>query len=304
MHGFTKLLQYAETSPFDVFFPSKDESAAEGEEAAEAYVDGFTKLLQYAETSPFDVFFPTKEEAAAIARELREEMWNVMEAERATPIPPALTAADFGKPELEGLIPTYDALTESVYGLELGLGRLIKETGPKLTEELIEQQEKAKELKQWYEDLADSMIQSFASTAGSAVMTALEDITAAMFAIENGSQAVANSIADLIQALISALPRLFLTAALEAFIAQQWELGLGLLAAAGLSAIASGAIKGARDRERAMSEKQAPSPADVTAAAQSHRGDMVTINYNGDVFTRNEREATTMATVRRAGGNR
>ena len=71
------------------------------------------------------------------------------------------------------------------------------------------------------------------------------------------------------------------------------------------SAIFSGLFAGGAQNmaaARTGSASSLPSPSTVRGTVRS--GDSITINYNGDVFTNDEREATTLATVRAAGGNR
>lgn len=102
--------------------------------------------------------------------------------------------------------------------------------------------------------------------------------------------------------LMNNLSSVFLAGAYAAFIRGQLELGLLFLGLAGISAIAGGLSNAQSRRMAASSGSSLPSPS--SAGGISNESETVIVNYNGDVFTNDEREATTLATVRRAGGSR
>lgn len=102
--------------------------------------------------------------------------------------------------------------------------------------------------------------------------------------------------------LMNNLSSVFLAGAYAAFIRGQLELGLLFLGLAGISAIAGGLSNAQSRRMAASSGSSLPSPS--SAGGITNESETVIINYNGDVFTNDERAATTLATVRRAGGSR
>ena len=68
---------------------------------------------------------------------------------------------------------------------------------------------------------------------------------------ESAAESLRQALADMAQQILDQLPSMFLQAGLQLIAQGQWALGLGLVAAAGSSAIVGGYVRGTIDREKA-----------------------------------------------------
>lgn len=124
----------------------------------------------------------------------------------------------------------------------------------------------------------DSLGNSLLSTFGSATLGGLTDVSEAMAANGVNSDEAASALLDYVQALADALPQLLLSAGLSLVSTPDpsgtaLALGVGLIAASGLVAVANGIAKGARESESTVPAVQ---------AIQRASSKTVTVNnYNG-----------------------
>jgi hypothetical protein len=135
-------------------------------------------------------------------------------------------------------------------------------------------------------------------------LSTIRDMSSALAYAGENAQSMEEQLANAFDSLWNNLSSIFLSAAMSAFTHGAFELGLVFLGLAGVSAFASG-ISNATSRRLAdqRNGSDLPEPSSVRRGT-THTGETVVINYNGDVFTGDERAATTLATVRAAGGNR
>ena len=156
---------------------------------------------------------------------------------------------------------------------------------------------------------ADNFKQQLWDAVGDEAFRAGLDTMASTFAALGEAMVVGGNGADLLfgslQSITSQLSNIFLSAAACAFLKgpMYFEIGLGLLALALGTAFLGGIFGGAKQKYGSSGGGSSlPSPSSVSTVA--YGGETVIINYNGDVFTADERAATTLATVRAAGGRR
>jgi len=159
--------------------------------------------------------------------------------------------------------------------------------------------------------IIDAMNELKASIGDGALSAGLDSLTSTMAELGSmmaymaeGSQNVEEMLLGQLSSLSSNMSSIFLAAAVKAFLDPlvPFWVGAALLAAAGASAFLGGTIGGVRSQSIASRQSSTPTPSNRSGT--SYTGDTVTINYMGDVFTGDEREATTLATVRAGGGNR
>jgi len=126
-------------------------------------------------------------------------------------------------------------------------------------------------------------------------------------AIASGAVDAGALLTKTLGSISSMLSEIFLWGALAAF--KLGPAGLALGTAYLIAALGTGFLGGLlRDTKTQttsagnVSSNTTPPPSSVRGTV--HTGETVVINYNGDVFTGDEREATTLATVRAGGGDR
>jgi tape measure domain-containing protein len=159
----------------------------------------------------------------------------------------------------------------------------------------------------YIQDFKDNVKDQALTAALGTLTTAFKDLGQAI-TFPEGANAMDMLLGQL-SGITSQLSNIFLAAAARALMDPKipTEIGLGLLALAIGSAFFSGLFGGGKQKlasnRRASQSNDLPDPA-TARRGTTHEGETVIINYNGDVFTHDEREATTLATVRAAGGNR
>jgi phage-related minor tail protein len=118
-------------------------------------------------------------------------------------------------------------------------------------------------------DLVEALDDVAASLGGIVGQGYLETFTAlgdAMAQGKDAGEAMGRAFSDMMLKIIDALPSLFLSAGLQAIIAGQWQLGLGLVAAAGVAAYAAGAVHGTVEKKT----KAAAGDQSVTMSARGN----------------------------------
>jgi len=109
-----------------------------------------------------------------------------------------------------------------------------------LTEQLEEMKVVADEVGQSFEAIFDEMERSLAQGAFNVVLDGLREMGAAFATMGKEAKTAQEIAEDMLRSILRMLPQLFLKAGLEV-IGKNVPLGLALLAAAGITAIASGA---------------------------------------------------------------
>lgn len=83
-----------------------------------------------------------------------------------------------------------------------------------------------------------------ASLTFDSLLTGLSEVGKALAQGENASKSLQDALAAMAQQILSQLPTMFLQAGLQLIAQGQWALGLGLIAAAGVTALMSGGVEG------------------------------------------------------------
>lgn len=83
-----------------------------------------------------------------------------------------------------------------------------------------------------------------ASLTFDSLLTGLSEVGKALAQGENASQSMQEALASMSRQILNQLPTLFLQAGLQLIAQGQWALGLGLIAAAGVTALMSGGVEG------------------------------------------------------------
>lgn len=97
-----------------------------------------------------------------------------------------------------------------------------------------------------------------ASLTFDSLLTGLSEVGKALAQGENASKSLQDALAAMAQQILSQLPTMFLQAGLQLIAQGQWALGLGLIAAAGVTALMSGGVEGyIEDAENEEEEKNA-----------------------------------------------
>lgn len=106
----------------------------------------------------------------------------------------------------------------------------------KLKQEFIELQDPAYQFKNAMEDLGERLLY----TAGYASLDVFRDIGEALHEGTLSAESFSEAMGRMVKQILDALPLMFLQAGLQLIIDKQWALGLGFIAAAGITGIASG----------------------------------------------------------------
>ena len=142
--------------------------------------------------------------------------------------------------------PVVEGVLEEVEAIEIAMAdwdeiwRDATEYGGRLTEQLEEMKVVADEVGQSFEAIFDEMERSLAQGAFNVVLDGLREMGAAFATMGKEAKTAQEIAEDMLRSILRMLPQLFLKAGLEV-IGKNVPLGLALLAAAGITAIASGA---------------------------------------------------------------
>ena len=209
-----------------------------------------------------------------------------------------MSPEDFQVPALTG---AFDELKNAVGPANAELIRFIQLLGA-VGGEIVPVVLNAQQLK---ENLFDSLKEGMLSTTLSGLVSGLGDLGAVLGSGVNAANQMELAFINTFVTIASGLADVFLAGALSAFKDGSTALGLALLLAAGVTVFGGSAI-GANERARLEANSGSSSTSAFRPGKGStYAGDTVSIvNYNGDVFTGDEREATTLATVRASGGSR
>jgi hypothetical protein len=152
----------------------------------------------------------------------------------------------------------------------------IMDKGNELLEQFIANQERMKEIT---DDLSKSMEHLFIDVIGEGAITTLEKMGAAMAKGGDVAGEFKKGMGDMVQAFMSSLPQLLLQAGINALATPgMFYVGLGLIAASGLSALLGGALAGARE------ESQVDSVPTSTPENQAYNGPQNTYIVYGDIY--------------------
>ncbi|MDR2160514.1 MAG: tape measure protein [Treponema sp.] len=114
----------------------------------------------------------------------------------------------------------------------------------------------------WFGKEADKVLADlsyqFASVSMDATLTGLEEIGAALARNADAGEAMKSALAAMSLQILDALPGMFLQAGLQLIATPgMWPLGLGLIAAAGMTSLIGGYVKGSIEQEREQAEANA-----------------------------------------------
>ncbi len=171
----------------------------------------------------------------------------------------------FADPVLPGLSVNLDTVNLGLNDMFIAMVKVAEATGGVVVPEILAADEATE---QWELNI-DNLGKSMGNLAASGTLTALQEMGASMAQGSTGAEGFAAGLEALGSVLLNTLPQLLLTAGLKAVLLNPADpLGWGLIAASGLVAFFSGAVKGGSKSNSAADINALPDADTIAAARQ------------------------------------